>query len=81
MDAMATPLLLLLLPCLAVPVMSTDGGKARSCAEVRQFYSGKGFTLQGVPQSEISGETALGTGVGLTRRTDIGYRQTDSGAC
>ncbi|XP_063056840.1 glypican-1 [Engraulis encrasicolus] len=56
MDAMATPLLLLLLPCLAVPVMSTDVGKARSCAEVRQFYSGKGFTLQGVPQSEISGE-------------------------
>lgn len=32
------------------------GGKARSCADVRQFYSGKGFTLNGVPQSEISGE-------------------------
>ncbi|KAA0712120.1 Glypican-1 Secreted glypican-1 [Triplophysa tibetana] len=32
------------------------GGKARSCADMRQFYSGKGFTLNGVPQSEISGE-------------------------
>ncbi|XP_016430413.1 glypican-1-like [Sinocyclocheilus rhinocerous] len=32
------------------------GGKVRSCADVRQFYSGKGFTLNGVPQSEISGE-------------------------
>lgn len=31
------------------------GGKARSCTDVRQFYSGKGFTLNGVPQSEISG--------------------------
>lgn len=31
------------------------GGKARSCADVRHFYSGKGFTLNGVPQSEISG--------------------------
>lgn len=31
------------------------GGKARSCADVRQFYSGKGFTLKGVPRSEISG--------------------------
>ncbi|TRZ01198.1 hypothetical protein DNTS_035513 [Danionella cerebrum] len=29
-------------------------GKARSCTDVRHFYSGKGFTLNGVPQSEIS---------------------------
>ncbi|KAI5609872.1 glypican-1 precursor [Silurus asotus] len=34
----------------------TAGGKARSCADARRFYSGKGFTLNGVPQSEISGE-------------------------
>ncbi|XDV22710.1 hypothetical protein PO909_027556 [Leuciscus waleckii] len=30
------------------------GGKARSCVDVRSFYNGKGFTLSGVPQSEIS---------------------------
>lgn len=30
--------------------------KARSCSDIKQFYSGKGFTLDGVPQSEISGE-------------------------
>ncbi|XP_044074974.1 glypican-1b [Siniperca chuatsi] len=30
--------------------------KARSCSDIRQFYSGKGFALDGVPQSEISGE-------------------------
>ncbi|XP_056148640.1 glypican-1-like [Lampris incognitus] len=32
------------------------GGKARSCSDIRQFYSGKGFALDDVPQSEISGE-------------------------
>ncbi|XP_077413686.1 glypican-1b isoform X1 [Vanacampus margaritifer] len=31
-------------------------GKARSCSDIRHFYSGKGFSLDGVPQSEISGE-------------------------
>ncbi|XP_061550508.1 glypican-1b isoform X1 [Phycodurus eques] len=31
-------------------------GKARSCTDIRHFYSGKGFSLDGVPQSEISGE-------------------------
>nr|XP_046264072.1 glypican-1-like [Scatophagus argus] len=30
--------------------------KARSCSDIRLFYSGKGFSLDGVPQSEISGE-------------------------
>ncbi|XP_029970435.1 glypican-1-like [Salarias fasciatus] len=30
--------------------------KARSCSDIRQFYFGKGFALDGVPQSEISGE-------------------------
>ncbi|XP_077574045.1 glypican-1 [Stigmatopora nigra] len=28
----------------------------RSCADLRQFYTGKGFTLVGVPQTETSGE-------------------------
>uniref|UniRef100_A0A8C5CVG3 Glypican-1 n=1 Tax=Gadus morhua TaxID=8049 RepID=A0A8C5CVG3_GADMO len=31
-------------------------GKARSCSDIRHFYSGKGFHLDDVPQSEISGE-------------------------
>ncbi|XP_061835643.1 glypican-1b [Nerophis lumbriciformis] len=31
-------------------------GKARSCSDIRHFYSGKSFSLDGVPQSEISGE-------------------------
>ncbi|XP_028328900.1 glypican-1b [Gouania willdenowi] len=30
--------------------------KARSCSDIKQFYGGKGFALDGVPQSEISGE-------------------------
>ncbi|XP_067461859.1 glypican-1-like [Thunnus thynnus] len=30
--------------------------KARSCSDIRQFYSGKGFSVDGVPQAEISGE-------------------------
>lgn len=54
MDIKATVLFL----SLAVAVLSADsvGSKAQSCADVRQFYSGKGFTLHGVPQTEISGE-------------------------
>ncbi|XP_075717407.1 glypican-1 [Rhinoderma darwinii] len=32
------------------------GNKAKSCEAVRQVYSAKGFSLSGVPQSEISGE-------------------------
>ncbi|XP_053315363.1 glypican-1 [Spea bombifrons] len=32
------------------------GSKAKSCSEVKQVYSSKGFGLSGVPQSEISGE-------------------------
>lgn len=32
------------------------GSKAKSCESVRQVYSAKGFNLNGVPQSEISGE-------------------------
>ncbi|KAK6314116.1 hypothetical protein J4Q44_G00155750 [Coregonus suidteri] len=41
----------------AVPLSADNASsKARSCSDVRQFYSGKGFTLNGVPQTEISGE-------------------------
>ncbi|KAJ8357479.1 hypothetical protein SKAU_G00202730 [Synaphobranchus kaupii] len=41
----------------AGPVFGDNvSSKARSCSDVRQFYSGKGFSLSGVPQTEISGE-------------------------
>lgn len=45
------------------------GGKARSCADARRFYSGKGFTLNGVPHAEISGKNngaRAGGGGGFT---------------
>ncbi|KAJ8376810.1 hypothetical protein SKAU_G00073900 [Synaphobranchus kaupii] len=42
---------------LAVPVFGDNtSSKPRSCSDVRHFYSGKGFSLSGVPQTEISGE-------------------------
>ncbi|XP_053293961.1 glypican-1b [Pleuronectes platessa] len=42
---------------LTAPAHGDKGtSKARSCSDIRQFYSGKGFHLDGVPQSEISGE-------------------------
>ncbi|XP_061095854.1 glypican-1 [Conger conger] len=42
---------------LAIPVFGDNtSSKPRSCSDVRQFYSGKGFSLSGVPQTEISGE-------------------------
>uniref|UniRef100_A0A8C4DHS0 Glypican-1 n=1 Tax=Dicentrarchus labrax TaxID=13489 RepID=A0A8C4DHS0_DICLA len=42
---------------LTAPAYGDKGtSKARSCSDIRQFYSGKGFSLDGVPQSEISGE-------------------------
>uniref|UniRef100_A0A3Q3JLN5 Glypican-1 n=1 Tax=Monopterus albus TaxID=43700 RepID=A0A3Q3JLN5_MONAL len=47
----------LALGSLTVPACGDKGtSKARSCLDIRQFYSGKGFPLDGVPQSEISGE-------------------------
>uniref|UniRef100_A0A3P8WS49 Glypican-1 n=1 Tax=Cynoglossus semilaevis TaxID=244447 RepID=A0A3P8WS49_CYNSE len=48
-------LLVLLLLCVSAapgPVAGAD----RSCSDLRQFYTGKGFILTGVPQNEISGE-------------------------
>ncbi|XP_047445101.1 glypican-1b [Mugil cephalus] len=42
---------------LTAPASGDKGtGKARSCSDIRQFYSDKGYPLDGVPQSEISGE-------------------------
>uniref|UniRef100_UPI0037E778E3 glypican-1 n=1 Tax=Semicossyphus pulcher TaxID=241346 RepID=UPI0037E778E3 len=52
---MCLPVLLCVLACLCAapgPVFGAD----RSCTDLRQFYTGKGFTLAGVPQMEISGE-------------------------
>lgn len=44
--------------CVAsAPARGDSGSKARSCAEVRQLYGAKGFSLSGVPQAEISGES------------------------
>lgn len=51
---MRAPVLLCVLACLcaaAGPLVGAD----RSCTDLRQFYTSKGFTLSGVPQTEISG--------------------------
>lgn len=67
--------------CVAsAPARGDSGSKARSCAEVRQLYGAKGFSLNGVPQAEISGESrgaegaaagvgggGAGGGVGMAR--------------
>ncbi|XP_013873227.1 glypican-1 [Austrofundulus limnaeus] len=45
--------------CAALCVCALPGpgsGAERSCADLRQFYTGKGFTLTGVPQTEIPGD-------------------------
>ncbi|XP_049588010.1 glypican-1 isoform X1 [Syngnathus scovelli] len=49
---------MLVLVLCVLPVLSGTTGPAldRSCADLRQFYTGKGFTLAGVPQTETSGE-------------------------
>lgn len=49
---MRLPALLCLLWAAAGPAAAAD----RSCTDLRQFYTSKGFTLGGVPQAEISGE-------------------------
>lgn len=48
--------LLVLLLCLWTGAGPAVRGADRSCSDLRQFYTGKGFTLAGVPQNEISGE-------------------------
>lgn len=52
-EKMRLPALLCLLCAAAGPAAAAD----RSCTDLRQFYTGKGFTLAGVPQSEISGKS------------------------
>ncbi|XP_068175539.1 glypican-1 [Antennarius striatus] len=52
---MRLPVLLSALVCLSAAA-GLVAGADRSCADLRQFYTGKGFTLAGVPQAEISGE-------------------------
>uniref|UniRef100_A0A3P9KE65 Glypican-1 n=1 Tax=Oryzias latipes TaxID=8090 RepID=A0A3P9KE65_ORYLA len=43
--------------CVAVSLCAAASPEEnRSCADLRRFYTGKGFTLEGVPQTEISGE-------------------------
>lgn len=42
--------------CAAPGLLVLVAGADKSCGDLRQFYTGKGFTLAGVPQSEISGE-------------------------
>lgn len=51
-EKMRLPALLCLLWAAAGPAAAAD----RSCTDLRQFYTSKGFTLGGVPQAEISGE-------------------------
>lgn len=50
---MRVPVLLLLCLCSG---LGRVRGADKSCSDLRQFYTGKGFTLAGVPQNEISGE-------------------------
>ncbi|XP_041647586.1 glypican-1-like [Cheilinus undulatus] len=53
---MRLPVLLSVLACLCAAPGAVAAGADRSCTDLRQFYTGKGFTLAGVPQTEISGE-------------------------
>ncbi|XP_051554255.1 glypican-1b [Myxocyprinus asiaticus] len=47
-------LVLLVLCALSGPLRGES--KPKTCSDLRQFYNSKGFNLNGVPQSEISGE-------------------------
>lgn len=50
---------LLLLVCVSLCLSAAPGpvsGADRTCTDLRQLYTGKGFTLVEVPQTEISGE-------------------------
>ncbi|XP_029102035.1 glypican-1 [Scleropages formosus] len=55
MDAPAV-LLLCFLWAPAPALADAANGKARNCADMRSFYSGKGFAIAGIPNTEISGE-------------------------
>lgn len=57
MDSFIIAALAVALVSLGAPASGDKwNSKARSCSDIRQFYGGKGFALDGVPQSEISGE-------------------------
>ncbi|GAA6104045.1 glypican-1 [Tachysurus ichikawai] len=74
---MALALTILSLFCVILACAHADGnnagGKARSCSDARRFYSGKGFTLNGVPHAEMSGKNN-GAGVGAAGFTVCGLR-------
>ncbi|KAK5906923.1 hypothetical protein CesoFtcFv8_004825 [Champsocephalus esox] len=54
---MRVPVLLCVLLCVSeAPGPVSGAGADKSCTDLRQFYTGKGFTLMEVPQTEISGE-------------------------
>ncbi|OCT78827.1 glypican-1 [Xenopus laevis] len=42
--------------CLLHGAAGDTGSKSKSCSEVKQVYLAKGFSLNGAPQAEISGE-------------------------
>ncbi|XP_051989198.1 glypican-1-like [Xyrauchen texanus] len=48
--------LLVLLVLCALTMQVFGESNAKTCSELRQFYHSKGFSQNGVPQSEISGE-------------------------
>nr|XP_046248409.1 glypican-1-like isoform X2 [Scatophagus argus] len=52
---MSLPVLLSALVCLSAAARPVAGAEG-SCSDLRQFYTGKGFMLVDVPQTEISGE-------------------------
>lgn len=59
--------------CIASVLLSLSSAaesKARSCSEVRQAYSAKGFSLVNVPHQEIPGKTRI-TGVGRAVRAIV----------
>ncbi|KYO39475.1 hypothetical protein Y1Q_0021116 [Alligator mississippiensis] len=51
--------LLLLLLLLLLSLAAGADGKARSCAEVRQAYGAKGFSLGNIPYQEIAGQLEI----------------------
>lgn len=52
---MRLPVLLCVLVCVCAAPGPVAGAE-RSCSDLPQFYTGKGFTLTDVPQTEMSGE-------------------------
>lgn len=55
LEKMRLPVLLCVLVCVCAAPGPVAGAE-RSCSDLPQFYTGKGFTLTDVPQTEMSGE-------------------------